>query len=314
MIPVVIAVAEAVASRLAQTAIIDRIGLGAIGAIGTYLGYEKLTENLSNPFGSAPSGTNNKPVTLPMVRPVTPTPSTVLTPPAVPSVKPAVQPTIDEYIKSHIRQADTTKTLSDALVTGGSAVKARNDALAQSAGASKFLGNQVESKASLDEIGFAVNAQSVVHAMIYETLERNLSLIATALTAGVQVANVSAGQATTHAKALTTISDRLEPFEDNQIHRRTVAPPIGLETVHGRTAVSPREASHAKDFVLAREKADINSIGAEHVNEIEDVLGNLDVDSFKLMNFISVAEHLQSCVPDVNGNYLDFDWSKLDGK
>ncbi|MDP3466023.1 MAG: hypothetical protein Q8R86_09675 [Sulfuricurvum sp.] len=307
--------AGTIVARLAQIAIIDRIGLGAAGALGTYLGYEKLTENLSNPFGSAPSGLKNVPVSLPTKRPAPAVTSPAMAPsvPTTKSIAPVMAPSLDYYGKSQVREKEGTKTLADAFIAGGTAVKARNDALAESAGASRFLTNQVEAKASLDEVSFAVNAQTMVQAMIYETLERNLSLIATAITAGIQVANVGAEQTAVNARAMEKVSDRLEPFADNQIHRRTVTAPLSLETVLGQTAVSPRDAALAKDFALAREKADVNSIGATHAREIEDVVMGSDFDVMKFLKYIKVTDHLEHCVPDANGNYPEFDWSVLNG-
>lgn len=73
--------------------------------------------------------------------------------------------------------------------------------------------------------------------------------------------------------------------------------------------VKPMELATMKDGAIALEKADINSIGAEHIGEMEDILDGVDFDAFKFMNFISVAEHLVHCTPEAG----DFDWSRLNG-
>ena len=84
-----------------------------------------------------------------------------------------------------------------------------------------------------------------------------------------------------------------------------------ITDLHGvpLAVVKPMELTTMKDGAVALEKADINSIGAEHVSDMEDILDGVDFDAFKFMNFISVAEHLLYCTPESG----DFDWSKLNG-
>lgn len=303
MLPFLIPVAEAVAVRLGSMAVVDKIALGAIGALGSFMGYEKTTENLSNPFGSAPSGKNNVPVTFPIKRPV-PIVSPSVTVPSfdVKSIAPVLSPSLYSYDDSLARQTMTTQTLSNVLSLRGEAVKDRNDTLAQIAGASKFLGNQVESKASLDEISFAVNAQSLVHAMIYETLERNLSLIATALTAGVQVANIGNNIASVPSvvpdysvhlekMALTAVSAKV--VHD---HAQTVRDIHDLDgAVVARMA--PMEAVATKAITGARTSTDINS---------DDYSGDLPSfpDLFPVLNFSGRSPSFDPSFPEIVNPFI----------
>lgn len=281
--------------------------LGVLSAVGlkAYLGYEYLNENTSL-FGSAPSGLNPIPVkfgTKPVSKTTTtPTAPVVPATPVAPSMSKTLSPTLDDYLRSLNRQKANTQSLATTLTTAGTVVKERNDALTQTAGASKFLVNQVEAKASLDEVSFALNAQSVVYAMIYETLDRNLSLISASLVASAQTAKVATDQAKTNASALVTISDRLEPFEDNQIHHRTIASPIPMDSVSARTSASPRELAHARDFAFSRGEADTNSIGATTFEQVEELFSDMDLTPDMFKNYIRFDTILNQVAADVDGD------------
>lgn len=278
---------------------------GIVGGLGlkAYLGFE----TVKTKFGSAPTGLNSVPVTFPKKKP-----ASVPVAPVVPAVPTAVAPALDAYSNSQERQKANTRKMADAMSAAGSTVAARNAELADSAAKSKFLTNQVASKAALDDVSFAINAQSVVMATIYETLDRNLSLISSSLVALAEASSISAEKAFASVDALSTISDRLEPFQDNQEFARTELPVLGLETVGEVSVAAPRVLAHARDFEMARDLADSNSIAGEHISEFDDILEDVDIDAFRFLRYVKVSEHLSSCVPDTSGVYPDFDWSSFD--
>lgn len=283
-------IAESVVARLAATTLLDRVA--SLGILGAYLGHEQLKDS-SNPFGSAPSGTKTTPVKFGS----TPVPKTNTAPsvpvvpatPVAPSMAKILTPTLDDYLKSLNRQKANTQSLSTTLTTAGTAVKERNDALTQTAGASKFLVNQVEAKASLDEVSFALNAQSVVHAMIYETLDRNLSLISASLVASAQTAKVATDHAGTVASAppVPDYSDKLERMAKSadsakivHEHAHTVRDIADLDGVVVARA-APMEIVAARNAAQAREKTDIIN---ETFDDTDNPLSSFDL--MPLLNFV----------------------------
>lgn len=266
---------------------------GAFGSVGlkAYLGYEYAKEKIG--FGSAPSGLNNTPVkfgSTPVSKSNT-TPSVPVAPvtPVAPSMSKTLSPTLDDYLRSLNRQKSNTQSLSTALTTAGTVVKERNEALTQTAGASKFLVNQVEAKASLDEVSFAINAQSVVHAMIYETLDRNLSLISASLVASAQTAKVATDHTAkiASAPAVPDYSDKLERMAKSadsakivHEHAHTVRDIADLDGVVVARA-APMEIIAARNAAHAREKTDIIN---ETFDDIDNPLSGLDL--MPLLNFV----------------------------
>lgn len=278
---------------------VARTSLTVLGSsLLAYYGYDSV-QSVPKLFGSAPSGTNTTRVTFPTKKPA-PVAPVAPTTPANPSIVNALSPALSSHSASQTREKNNTVALSSALASAGNAVKERNNTLTQTAGASKFLVNQVEGKAAIDEVSFAINAQSVVQAMIYETLDRNLSLISAALVASAQVSQYGVDQAKTNASALVTISDRLEPFEDNQIHHRTIASPIPMDSVTARTSASPRELAHARDFALSRGEADTNSIGATTLEQVEELFSDMDLTPDMFKNYIRFDTILNQVAADVD--------------
>lgn len=166
-------------------------------ALAGYLGYETFKEHsFPLPTINAPSGNNTVSSTLPTSRP-SPTviPPSSTTPktseiPFAPSMKDVLSVPLDFHAQSVERQDIATSQAVSSLETRALELKEKNQELSNSASGT-FLNTQVQAKASLDEVGFAINAQTVVQAMIYETLDRNLTLIAGSLAALAQVGNVA---------------------------------------------------------------------------------------------------------------------------
>lgn len=176
---------------LALPAIIEAVGdVGALAyaSLLAYVGYEKVSSSVS--FGSAPSGKNPIPVVFPTVKKTAPVvgskPSSALSN--------ALKPVVSAASDSVIRQKESSVSASAALDEFAKRVNEKNSSLSSTAGNSKFLQQQVESKSSLDQVAFAVNSQSVVLAMIYESLERNLSLMAAASVANAKLNDLTSGQ------------------------------------------------------------------------------------------------------------------------
>lgn len=266
-------IALAIPPILEGLSAVEALGVaGAVGAFGlrAYLGYEHFKDS-PNPFGSTPSGNNDvrvvfgaPPVLKTSSAPVSPSSPVVV--PSAPSMANVLSPSLDDYLRSFERQKATTQTLASSLSSAGTAVKERNDVLAQTAGVSPFLVNQVEGKAALDEIGFAVNAQSVVHAMIYETLDRNLSLISASLVALAQAVNVapaSSAQAqnaltpdySVHLEKMAAAADSAKVVHD---HAQTVRDIHDLDGVVV-ARMAPMEATAVKHVTEARTATDVNS-------------------------------------------------------
>jgi len=170
--PLALALAKAVMTSVKNSSSFDKLVAPAI--LGSYFAWDN-KDKISNPFGSAPSGLNT--VNVPFgTAPIAP--ASYASPPTSSSV---LQKSFEDFKKSLDHQQTSTMTLSEALALVGDSTQAKNDILSQSSGNSKFLTNQVEAKASLDEVSFSLNTQNIIHSMIYETLDRNLSMISSSL-------------------------------------------------------------------------------------------------------------------------------------
>lgn len=304
----------------------DRALVGsALGALGAFLGNEAVNSDWFPSFPtSAPVG-NKDGVYLPVAKPV-PAPAPVNKPYLNPSLAPILSPSITNHKDSVSKQREAISSNTSDLTSVSADVQALNTSQLTKAGTSTFLQNMVHSKTSMDEVAFAVNAQSVIHAMTFATLDRNLEVIASALVALAQIGSVAP---TENARStVVNIPPVPAPIDYTQYYEKMAshADSAKVLTDHAQTEkevldihgvslgfVKPIDLVTMKDGALALEKADVNSIGAEHVGEMEDILDGVNLDTFRFLNFISVTEHLQSCVPDSSGNYPDFDWSILNG-
>ena len=183
--PLAITVGKFIVDSLVKSDTFNKV-VGA-GILGAYFGWEN-KDKIMPSFG-APSGTHNVPLTLPTTKPVSgagfvlsgnaPAVPSII--PKNPSLSPVFDPAFEAFRQSKLHGEITSADSYTALRTKADAVNAKNTTLAQTAGVSPFLANMVESKSSIDEVAFAINAQSVIHAMTLESLERNLGLLSSAL-------------------------------------------------------------------------------------------------------------------------------------
>lgn len=215
-----------------------------------------------SPSFGAPSGLNNVPLTLPTTKPVSgdgfvlsgnaPAVPSII--PKNPSLSPVFDPALEAFRQSKLHGEVTSADSFSALRTKASAVNVQNSTLAQTAGVSPFLVNQVEAKASIDEVAFAINAQTIVHAMTYESLERNLGLLSAALvgiaglksmeyehTENMGHASVSAKVVTDHAQKKKDILD----LDDNFV---THVSPMVVQASYYATKARTATETNSEEF------------------------------------------------------------------
>lgn len=140
------------------------VGGSLLSGVAAYLGYEYLSGGENQPpvmNTSAPSG--KKSVAVP--------PSTR------PSVSTPLKPAIDEHKKSLEKSQQNFKSAKANIEKASSERSSYNFDLQSPFVGSPLLSNQIELKSTLDEISFAINAQSSVLAMLVESLDRNFALV-----------------------------------------------------------------------------------------------------------------------------------------
>jgi hypothetical protein len=265
MFPLVRAISSSVMSHLARSTNFENFGFAALTS--AYLGYE-FQDDIKKTFSiSAPSGLGDVPVTLPVKKPSHSLPvSSPSSSPAAPSLAGVLSPALSSYGKS---VSETNKAVS----TGASAIsqsitekEAANEELLGLADDGLLFRNQVEMKIAMDEVAFALNSQSVVHSMIYETLDRNLSLLNATLLTIAQNAKV-----TTDAKVkevnlpvidYTQYYERIAAHADvAKVREEFLTSETSITDLDGVTLaqVKPMELEAIKNASVAREKTDINS-------------------------------------------------------
>ena len=135
-----------------------------------------------------------------------------------------------------------------------------------------FLQNMALSKASIDEIAFAINAQTAVYAMIYNTLETHLSILSGVALQSLFIQNAEPARTAESSKTLgyapidyTQYYERIASHADSAKevadHQRTARPIFDVNGVQV-TQAKPMEVATMKDVALAKGEADTNSLGS----------------------------------------------------
>jgi hypothetical protein len=262
--PLVVKAIEFVSKQVSKSSAFDFLtGSALLAGLSASL----VSDKFSLPSFGAPSGLNNVPLTLPTTKPVSGSgfllsgnvPAVPSIIPKNPSITKALDPAFEAFKYSKLHGEITSADSYSALKTKADAVNVKNAELATVAGASPFLANMVESKSSIDEVAFAINAQSVIHAMTLESLERNLGMLSSALigiaglksmeyehTESMGAHAVSAKVVTDHAQTKKDILDLDDQFVTH------VSPMVAQASYHAtkaRTATDVNSEEFSLDMI-----------------------------------------------------------------
>lgn len=237
----------------------------------------------------------------------------------VPDILPYSKPFIDKALLNGDAIGKALKDIDSDTLSRESAIDAQNLAQLEKAGSGVFLQNMALSKASIDEISFAINAQSAVFAMIYNTLETHLSILsgvalqslvldntAPARTAeGTKIVSYPPIDYTKYYERIASHADSAKDVADYQRTVRSITDVYGNEIVNAK----PMEVVAMKDVALAKGEADTNSLGSADLDFVSSLFDDMDLSSDMFKSYVRIDSILEQASKVASGDSEN--WSSL---